>query len=117
MNLSIGIKNSILVLLIILIIHIILKNMKSSENYDNCNPIKEKPFNFDKEKTLVANCDIKQDKKNMMIIHEYEEDKNKDPVDAFDDFDINYEYYLQAEKAADKINLGSQEDTNTFISC
>ena len=78
MALSVGIKNSILVLLIILIIHVILKNMKSTENYNNCNPIpiKEKP------------AAIKQ---------EYEENQ----IAAFDDFDINYEYYLQAEKAAE----------------
>ena len=101
MNLSIGIKNSILVLLIILIIHVILKNMKTSENYDNCNPIKERKTQVQQEqKTVIANCEIKQDKKNMMIINEYEEDKNQDDgISAYDDFDINYEYYLQAEKA------------------
>jgi hypothetical protein len=96
MNLSIGIKNSILVLLIILIIHVILKNMKSNENYDNCIPNQQ-----EKKKTVIANCEIKQDKKNIMIINEYEEDKKQEGgIAAYDDFDINYEYYLQAEKAA-----------------
>jgi hypothetical protein len=105
MNLAIGIKNSMFVLLIILIIHVILKN-KSKENYDNCNPIKETNMHVQQEKKkVIANCEIKQDKKNMMIINEYEEDKKQDDdISAYDDFDINYEYYLRAEKAAETEN-------------
>ena len=97
MDIGIGIKNSILVLLIILIVHVILK---SREPY--CDGPKMKPQSIIKDDLLLAaNCDLKQDKKNMMIINEYENDKVKEgDIPAFDDYDINYEYYLQAEKCA-----------------
>jgi hypothetical protein len=104
MDIGVGIKNSILVLLIILILHVILKNR---EHYTCAGPKMLAPLASKNELVVTANCDLKQDKKNMMIINEYEDDKIKEgDVPAFDDYDINYEYYLQAETCEDKGGFG-----------
>lgn len=102
MDIAIGIKNALLVLLIILSIHVYLINREPFRNSCVGPKMKEQQQQHSKPNVLVANCNLVQDKKNMMIINEYENDKVKEgDIPAFDDYEINYEYYLQAEKAAE----------------
>jgi len=141
MLLSIGIKNIILVFLIILILHFFLNIMidkkifriSSQEKFANqsvdmkkemldfvyepkeekpeknqvlvslcCDTSTKSPENAEteeasatevvEEKTVKADSNIIQNKKNMMIIKEYEED-TFDGLNAFDGFDLNFQPY------------------------
>jgi hypothetical protein len=96
MKMSNAIKNSILIILVILIGHFILKNTLLKEQYkdDTCfiklNNNNEEIY----DKNIRANCDLIQDKKNMFIINEYHDEnemndgKLSETLNAFDKYDF-----------------------------
>ncbi len=51
-------------------------------------------------KKIRANCDLNQDKKNIMILTEYEDEKDMNGgklfgvLDAYDNYDVNYQPYV-----------------------
>ena len=147
--LAIGLKNSILVILILLILHFLLKNflLEKSKTQPitsaNANSVKEgfkntecdkeelikyvameddisldkyfkpsdkvesttctadvKPAEEEnKDKKIKADCNLNQDKKNVMLLTEYEDEKDMNGgllpggLSGFDTFDLNYESY------------------------
>ena len=117
--LGIGIKNSILFLLIILIMHFLLKNVMLDKDSKKpayfegwqdaeCKPVQEDvvlPSNMCKveladtevkapELKVKADCNIMQDKKNFMIIKEYEEPTTVSlDVSGYDNYDTYFQTY------------------------
>lgn len=90
-----AIKNSILIILIILIGHFMLKNALLEENYeDNTCYVSLNNDDNISSKNIKANCDLIQDKKNMFIINEYHNENEMndgrltETLNAFDKYDF-----------------------------
>ena len=116
---AVALKNSILVLLIILILHFLIKNhMKkpSSEEFEVEKPTSDemekyfalsttcdaniKKDNEEDNKKVKADCDLPQTKKDMSILKEYENENDMntfDPlfnnVQSFDNYDVMFAEY------------------------
>lgn len=105
--LSTGIKNAILFLLIILILHFFITKKKSFESFENqkmldyvyeskmCNQNLKDNSNISSIKKVKADCHLTQDKKDIMIIKEYEDDTNE--FNAYDSFDTYYQAYTSSQ--------------------
>lgn len=93
MNLSNLIKNSIIIIIIILIGHFyMLNNIKYTENYDDtCNINLDNSIIKGFKKNIKENCNIIQDK-NVLILNKYydENDMNNSDIEpsGFDKFDF-----------------------------
>ena len=137
---AIGIKNAILFLLIILILHFLLKNVLLDRQTEQKPPAAQKSYfeNFKEQEEkkmmeyimepckakqpeeievsntcqmevvetkkeeapkVLADCHLKQDKRNFMIIKEYDT-KVLDGLDAFDSYDTYFQTYSSQCEAA-----------------
>ena len=97
MKISNAIKNSILILLVIIIGHFFLKYKYNKELFlqqDTTCKVNLNNKENDINKKIKANCDIIQDKKDFLILNEYEDEnpmnsgKINESLSAFDKYDF-----------------------------